>query len=186
MAYKDMLLPIGVALEWDSGAGFQTDVLRMDNGRESRNQNFDAPLTRLVIRYNGLTAAQWAEIDGMFQVAAGRAHCFRVRDPRYNVATTTTGKIVDGQMVFRTTIGSYTIDKVITKPDATVVLDGGGTFSTTTGEILTGTPTAWSGKFWLCMRFDVDVLEVAGINRGADGGYIAVFKDIPLVEALGE
>src|SRR6185369_11331010 len=126
MAYKDMLLPIGIALDWGSAAGYSTDVLRMDNGRESRNQNLSGNAVQLTIRYNALNATYWQQLDAMFQVAAGRANTFRVRDPRYNVATTATGKIVGSQMVYRVTVGSYTFDKVITKPDAAVVLTGGG------------------------------------------------------------
>jgi uncharacterized protein (TIGR02217 family) len=186
MAYKDMLLPIGIALDWVSAPGYSTDVLQMDNGRESRNQNLSGNAARLTIRYNAQNATYWQQLDAMFQVAAGRANTFRVRDPRYNVATTAQGKIVGSQMVYRVTVGAYTFDKTITKPDSTVTLAGGGTFSTTTGLITSGSPTAWSGKFYLCMRFDVDALEVTGLDRAGDGSYIARFNDIPLVEVLGE
>lgn len=186
MAHKNMLLNTGIALDWASAPGYSTDVLVMDNGRESRNQNLSGNAARLTIRYTALNAAYWQELDAMFQIAAGRAHTFRVRDPRYNVATSATGKIVSGQMVYRVTVGAYTFDKVITKPDASVTLTGGGTFSTTTGQILTGSPTGWTGPFYLCMRFDVDALEVTGVSRKPDGSYVAVFNDIPLVEVLGE
>lgn len=186
MAYKDILLPLGIALDWTSAPGYATDVLVMDNGREARNQNLSGNAARLTIRYNAQNAIYWQQIDAIFQVAAGRAHCFRVRDPRYNVATAATGKIVGSQMVYRVTVGAYTFDKVITKPDASVTLTGGGTFSPTTGLITSGSPTGWTGKFYLCMRFDLDALEVVGLDRGGDGSYIARFNDVPLVEVLGE
>lgn len=186
MAYKDMLLPVGFALDWTSAPGFSTDVLVMDNGREARNQNLSGNAVRLSIKYNALNASRWQELDNFIQITCGRANTFRVRDPRRNTATTAEGKIVSGQMVYRTTVGAYTFDKVITKPDSTVTLSGGGTFSTSTGAILTGSPTAWAGKFYLCMRFDVDALEVTGLDRAGDGSYIARFNDVPLVEVLGE
>lgn len=186
MAYRDLLLPIGADLEWVSGAGFSTDVLRVDGGRESRNQNWDGTLARFMLRYNARKLAVWQEINDMFQVCAGRAHTFRVRDPRHNVATGTQGKIVSSQMVLRITVGAYTLDKTITKPDASVVLAGGGTFSTETGLITSGSPTGWSGPYYLCCRFDVDELEVTGIDREANGDLIAGFRDVPIVEVAGE
>jgi hypothetical protein len=186
MGYRDLLLPKAVDMDWSSGPGFSTDVLRTDNGTESRNQNWAGTLARATLRYNARKQAIWEQIDQMFQVCAGRAHSFRVWDPRHNVATAAQGKIIDGQMVLRITVGAYTLDKVITKPDATVVLAGGGTFSTATGEILTGSPTGWSGPFFLCMRFDVDALEIAGINKRGDGTFIAAYNDVPLVEVLDE
>jgi uncharacterized protein (TIGR02217 family) len=186
MAYKDMLLPIGFALDWTSAPGFDTDVLVMDNGNEARNQNLSGNRVRLSIKYNAQNRTQWQAIDDFIQIAGGRAHSFRVRDPRRNTATTAEGKIVGSQMVYRTTVGAYTFDKTITKPDSTVTLSGGGSFSTSTGLITSGSPTAWSGKFYLCMRFDVDALEVTGLDRAGDGSYIARFNDVPLVEVLGE
>lgn len=186
MAYKDMLLPIGIALDWTSAPGFSTDVLVMDNGKEARNQNLSGNRVRMTIRYNALNSTYWRQIDDMIQIAGGRAHSFRVLDPRRNTATTAQGKIVGTQMVYRTTVGAYTFDKTITKPDTTVTLSGGGSFDEDTGLILSGSPTAWAGKFYLCMRFDVDELEVSGLDRAGDGSPIAVFKDVPLVEALGE
>lgn len=183
MAYKDLLLPTGVDLDWNSTPSFSTAVVRTDNGRESRNQNWDGTIASAVIRYNARKKAVWEQIDQMFQVCSGRAHTFRVRDPRHNVATSAQGKIVSGQMVLRITVGAYTIDKTITKPASTAVLAGGGTFSTSTGLILTGSPTGWSGPFYLCMRFDVDELEITGIDRDLDtGDLIAGYKDVPIVE----
>lgn len=186
MAYRDLLLPIGADLEWVSGAGFSTDVLRTDNGRESRNQNWDGTLAQFMLRYNARKRAVWEEIDAMFQVCAGRAHTFRVRDPRHHTATAAQGKIVAGQMVLRVTVGAYTLDKTITKPDASVTLIGGGTFDPDTGLILTGSPTAWAGEYYLCCRFDADALEVSGVDREANGDLIAGFRDVPIVEVAGE
>lgn len=187
MAYKDILLPIGADLEWQSAPEFSTDVVRTDNGSERRNQNWNGTVAHFVLRYNARKRAVWEEIDAMFQICAGRAHTFRVRDPRHNVATAAQGKIVAGQMVLRITAGAYTIDKTITKPDASVVLAGGGTFDTATGLILTGSPTGWTGRFYLCCRFGVDSLEVSGIDREpGTGDYIAGFKDVPIDEVFGE
>lgn len=183
MAYKDLLLPIAADLEWQSAPDFSTSVVRTDNGRESRNQNWDGTIARFVCRYNARKKEVWETIDQMFQVCAGRAHTFRVRDPRHHVATSAQGKIVGSQMVLRITVGAYTIDKTITKPASTAVLAGGGTFSTSTGLILTGSPTGWSGPFYLCCRFDVDALEMTGLDRDpGTGDYIAGYKDVAIVE----
>lgn len=187
MAFRDLLLPTGVDLQWLSAPGFSTTVVRQDNGREKRNINWDASLARGMLHYNARKVAIWADIDEMFQICQGKAYSFKVRDPRKNVATSAEGKFNgNGQAVLRITRGSYTLDKIITKLDSSVTLTGGGTVDPLTGLILTGTPTAWAGKFFLCMRFDVDELEVEGIDKQGNGDYIAGYKDVPIVEVLGE
>jgi uncharacterized protein (TIGR02217 family) len=187
MTYRNLLLPTGVDLEWTTSPGFSTSVVRTDNGKEKRNVDWDASLARGMLRYNARKRAVWAEIDEMFQVCHGRAYSFRVRDPRHNVATVAQGKFDGAQAVLRITRGSYTIDKVITKPDASVVLTGGTapTISADTG-IATGSPTGWSGPYYLCMRFDTDELELTGIDKENSGDLIAGYGDVPIVEVLGE
>lgn len=185
MAFKDMLLPTGVDVQWQSGAGFSTDVLRTDSGREARNQNWDGTLARFVLRYNARQRAIWEQIDQFFQIVGGRAHSWKLRDPRHNVATTAQGKFVAGQAVVRYTSGAYTFDRTVTKLDATVVLDGGGSVDLNTGLVLSGSPTGWSGPFYVCVRFDVDELEVSGLDKSGPD-LVAGFQDVPVVEVLGE
>lgn len=187
MAHKDILLPIGIALTWRSGAGFQTSKVRTDNGKEKRNANWSSSLASCTLNYNTLTDTQARVVDDYFEICQGSAHTLKVRDPRRNVATSAEGKFVSSQAVYRITRGSYTIDKPITKLDSAVVLTGGGTIDPLTGLILTGSPTAWAGKFYLCMRFDVDALEVDGVDVDrATGLPYVVYKDVPLQEVLGE
>lgn len=187
MTFRNLLLPIAVDLEWQTAPGFSTTIVRTDNGAEKRNVDWDASLARGMLRYNARKQAVWERIDAMFQVCQGRAYSFKVRDPRHNVATAAQGKFDGAQAVLRITMGGYTIDKVITKPDASVVLTGGTapTIDPATG-IATGSPTGWSGPFYLCMRFDTDELELSGRNKKGDGSYIAGYQDVPIVEVLGE
>ena len=187
MTFRNLLLPIAVDLDWQTAPGFSTTIQRTDIGKEYRNVDWDASLARGMLRYNARKQAIWEQIDQMFQVCHGRAYSFKVRDPRHNVATVAQGKFSGAQAVLRITVGAYTIDKVITKPDATVVLTGGTapTIDPLTG-IATGSPTGWSGKFYLCMRFDTDELEITGVNKKGDGTYIAAYQDVPVVEVLGE
>lgn len=182
MAYKDMLLPKAVDLEWISGVGFSTSVVRMDNGRESRNQDMDSTLARYVLRYNARKQDVWEEINAFFQVAAGRAHAWRLWDPKHHYATATQGVVVDFQMYVRYTFSSYYFDRKITKPDASVTLIGGGTFDPDTG-IVTGGATNWFGTFFICCRFDTDELELEGVNKNPETGeFYAGYKDVPIVE----
>jgi len=60
----------------------------------------------------------------------------------------------------------------------------GGTVNLLTGVSDNGAD-AWSGTFYLCMRFDTDSLEAVGVNKYGDD-LIAGFPDVPLVEVPGE
>lgn len=183
MAFRDLLLPIGVDLEWLSAPGFSTTVVRTDNGREKRTINWDASIARGVLHYNHRQRAVWEAIDEMFQACMGRGYSFKVRDPRKNVATASEGKFnADGQAVLRITRGAYTVDKPITKLDSSITLTGGGAVDYSTGLITSGSPSAWAGKFYLCCRFDVDELELTGDDKEANGDYLAGYKDVPIVE----
>jgi len=194
MAYLDMLLPICVALEWQSDSGgFDTSVVQMQNGRESRNQNRARPLSSYLIRYNNQTRAAWQDLDAFMHAAAGRANSWRLRDPRKNIAGAGEGMLAaipgsaDFQMVLRYTFGSYTFDKPVTKPASTVILSGAGSFSTSTGRVTGGLVSAtWSGEFYLHARFDGDAITLSGVNRQANGDYIARYEDMPVVEVMDD
>lgn len=196
MSYRNMELPDGVSPEWVGGAGFHTSIVRMDNGRESRNIDLDHAPASYVLRYNALTEAQRMTVDTFFHNAHGKAYAWKLRDPRHNVATTAQGRftVIDSthaQLVVRYTTGAYSFDRIITKPDATT--GTGGTVAFTGGSptsldvatgILThaGIPTNWSGKFFICVRFDVDELEISGVAVDYQTDPIVVFNDIPIVE----
>lgn len=186
MAFKDFLLPIAVDLTWRSAATFDTSIVQTDNGTEVRNANRSSYLARADLRYNARKKQVWEAIDELFQICLGRAHCFKVRDPRKYLATAAEGKFVGSQAVLRTTRGAYTIDKHVTKLGADVVLTGGGTVDPATGLILTGAPTAWAGTFYLCMRFDTDELDIQGLGKSPqNGNLIAGAPAVPIVEVQG-
>ncbi len=185
MAHKDIILPRTIALNWRSGAGFQTARARTDNGKEKRNANWSSSLASATFNYNTLRSADAQVVDDYFQICQGMAHTLKVWDPRRNTATTAEGKFVAGQAVYRITRGAYTIDKPITKLAATTVITGG------TVDILTGISpdgaTAWAGTFYLCMRFDVDGLEVDGVDYDRSTGQpFVIYRDVPMQELLGE
>lgn len=183
--FINQTLPFAVDLEWLSAPGFSTRVVRMANGKEKRTQEWDGSLGRAVLHYNHRKAEIWDDIAAMFEVCQGKTYSFRVRDPRKYVAISGEGIFVSGQATLRRTRGSYSIDKTITKLDTTHTSITGGTVNYDTGVSADGA-TAWSGLFYLCMRFDVDDLELTGDNKKGDGTFIAGFKDVPLVEVLGE
>jgi len=182
--YKDILLPKTADLQWTSAAAWNTDVLQTASGREARNQNWDGTLMRGMIRYNARKQDVWRELDKMIQICAGRAHSFKVIDPRKSVAEAGEGVVIGGQMYLRVTFGAYSIDKKVTKPDASVVLNA-GTFDPLTG-IVSGGGTTWTGPFYLCCRFDADALEVTGVDKNVHEGLIAGFRDFPIFETRDE
>ncbi len=194
MAYLDMLLPKAVSLEWQSDSGgFDTSVVQMQNGRESRNQNRTRSLSRYMIRYNNQVPFAWEQLDAFMHAAAGRANSWRLRDPRKNAAEVGEGKLVaitgssDLQMVLRYTFGSYTFDKPVTKPASSVSLTGGGAFSQSTGRVTGGNiADTWSGPFYIHARFDVDSMTLGGVDRKGNGDYIARYEDIPVVEVMDD
>lgn len=185
MAFRDLLLPVGIDIKWRSASRFQTARVRTDNGKEKRNPNWDSSLARGDLEYTVRNKAHWTEVDEMFQICQGMAHTFKVRDPRKNVATPGEGLFVAGQAVLRITRGAYTIDKPITKLDATTTITGG------TVNILTGISpdgaTAWSGKFYLCCVFGTDELDIEGLDRElSTRDPIAGAPSVPIEEVLGE
>ena len=186
MAFKNLLLPIAVDITWRSASTFETSIVQTDNASEKRNANRSSYLARADLHYNARKKAIWQEIDEMFQICLGRAHCFKVRDPRKYTASAAEGKFVGSQAVLRTTRGAYTLDKRVTKLGSDVVLTGGGTVDAATGLILTGAPSAWAGTFFLCMRFDTDELDIEGLDRqAASGDLIAGAPAVPLLEVQG-
>lgn len=194
MAYRsDLVLPKGVDLQWVSGSGYFTRVLRTDSGREARNQEWDSTLSKYVMPYNVRKQRVWEQIADHFDAAAGMAHSWPLRDPRQNVAIPAQGRfeVIDSTTAHLTverSFGSHTFArrvKALTAP----TFDGGTglSYSTSTG-ILTFTtiPSSWAGDYYICVRYDTDVLELTGVNRKKDGTLLAGFRDVPLQEVRDE
>lgn len=185
MTFRNLLLDPAVDLQWTTAPTFSTKRVITDNGTVYRTAEWDSMLMRGVLRYNARRAAVWEEIDKMYQVCLAGLYSFKVRDPRKPTAAVGEGVFVAGQANLRITVGAYTLDKPITKLDATATITGG------TANILTGVSgdgaTGWSGKYYLCCIFADDSLETAGRNVSIrDGSYIAGFPDVPIMEVPGE
>jgi uncharacterized protein (TIGR02217 family) len=194
MAYRsDLMLPKGVDLEWVSGSGYFTRVLRTDSGRESRNQEWDQTLAKYVMRYNVRKQRVWEQIADMFDAAAGMAHSWPLRDPKQNVATAAQGRfeIIDGTtayMVVTRNSGSHYFSRRVKPADSPNISGGSGTSYDFATGLLTysSIPDSWDGPYFVCVRFDTDVLELTGVNRKKDGTLLAGFKDVPLQETRDE
>lgn len=181
MAYTGETLPIGINLDWVSTPRFKTHIVTADNGYESRIRVWAGGINKLIARYDVRKQADWRRVDELFQICKGRGHTFRFRDPRHYIATSGQGVFVGGQATLRITVGSNTVDKTITKLDATTIITG-GTVNINTGAATGGNPSAFTGLFWLCGRFGVDELEISGIDKRADGTFICAYKDVPIFE----
>jgi hypothetical protein len=185
MTFRNLLLDVAVDIEWTSGAEFSIGRVMTDSGKVYRTAHWDNMLMRGLLRYSARSAAVWTEIDKMFQVCQAGLYSFKVRDPRKPTAAVGEGIFVAGQATLRITVGAYTIDKPITKLDATTTVVGG------TANILTGVSgdgaTSWYGKFYLCCIFADNTLETAGRNVSIrDGTYIAGYPDVPIMEVPDE
>lgn len=194
MAYRsDLLLPKAVDLEWVSGSGYFTRLIRTESGRESRNQEWDSTLSKYVMRYKVRKQRVWDEIARHFDAAAGMAHSWPMRDPRHNVADATQGafEIIDvttAYMVVTQTFGSHSFSRRVKPADNPTITGGSGTSYDFTTGLLTysSLPDSWEGPYFICVRYDTDELELTGINRKKDGTLLAGFKDVPLQEVRDE
>jgi uncharacterized protein (TIGR02217 family) len=195
VTFKAEQLPDGVDLSWESGSGWFTRVVEVASGRERRNQGRANNKLRFRVSYNARQREAWEAFMAFFDNMAGMAHTWLLRDPRHNVATAAQGRfaVIDGthaQMVLRVTAGGSTYDRPITKPSAVGIAFQGGSptsYSTTTG-ILThsGLPDSWTGPFFICARFAIDDIQATGVSRQQNGDYVAGYKDVPIVEVVGE
>lgn len=162
------------------GPAFNTDVVRVKSGAESRNQLWEQELHEFDGTTTARTAAERLEITSFFRTMKGRTHGFRIKDwsdyqdEGAGVLTLLGSPANTYQLAKRYTSGNQTYDRPITKPvSGTVAIQGGGTYSldTTTG-IVTHTagnaPTGWTGEFDVPARFDQDDLkwEVQGSGSG--------------------
>lgn len=184
--------PPEVSFGFTGGPGFQTDIVVVNSGAESRNANWSQARRSYDAAYAARLPAAYQPLQAFFHVVSGRAHGFRVKDwtdYQHNDAggagifamlTSTTF-----QMYKRYTSGSSTHERKIQKPVSTISVTGGTVSSIdyTTGIVTmtSGTPTAWSGTFDVPCRFDVDQLKGEIIDKSGQQLIIG-WQSIPLVE----
>lgn len=153
------------------GPEYSTDIVVVNSGFESRNQNWSQPLAKFDVSHGVKTQDELNVLVAFFRNVKGRAHGFRFKDwTDYRVAEgqgvlIPTGEANKWQLLKKYTSGAYDDFRVISKPvAASVVIGGGGTYTldATTGKVTKTTgadPTGWTGEFDVPVRFDTDSMR---------------------------
>ncbi len=199
MAFIDVRFPVRVSMGAIGGPGFMTNIAVMESGAESRNQEWEFERGEWEVAQAAKLPKDYEPLQAFFRLVAGRANSFRFKDWTDYICTSAQGFFIDSdgsptgkQMVKRYTFGGFTVDRRITKPvRGSVLITGVGSPSDngldySTGIVWGGSPTAWSGEFDVCCRFDTDVMRAEAINREPNRGLIVTWQSIPLVEVKEE
>lgn len=194
MAFIDMRLDPRISFRATGGPAFSTDVVRLDGGDESTNQNWEQELGQWEISYDARRPEVWKDLMAFFRKAAGRANSWRYKDwLDYEVAAGEgVFEEIDSthfQMQRRYTVDGQTYDRDVTKPiSATVSVTGGSgaSIAASTGivTVSSGTPTAWTGQFDKHARFDTDRANFT-ILDSSGGEFLVGWQSIPIVEVRG-
>ena len=188
--------PDVIAFSAIGGPGFNTSVVTLASGYESRNINWSASRYGYDLAIPVRTQTEVDTINAFFRNANGKAHGFRFKDWADYAASlaptiTLTTKTFQLQKTYVT--GSLTSNRIITKPVASslevfvnaVKVTSGYTVNSATGIItFTDVPAGavtWSGEFDVPVRFDTDSLQWRVIDKGSDSLLYQV-EQLPLVE----
>lgn len=193
MAFYEEQFPPNISYQAQGGPGFQTQIVVVASGAESRNVDWEQARYRFDVAHAARLSADSEAVKAFFVNMQGRAHGFRYKDWTDFTVTTGQGVFVQltgttFQMYKRYVSGSRQYDRIIQKPvSGTASVTGGTAVSVdyTTGivSVSSGTPTAWTGQFDVPVRFDLDELVGEIISRaGASGELIVGWTAIPLVE----
>ncbi len=166
--------PDAVSYGCQGGPTWQTAVIAVASGHESRNQVWESARHRYDVShvYHSGDGGKLELLRAFFLAVRGRLHGFRFRDPLDYAAASGEGLLTalgggTYQLVKRYTAGSSTYDRDITKPVASsVVIAGGGTYSLddTTGIVTHSAgaaPTGWTGEFDVPCRFETDIMAAS-------------------------
>lgn len=117
--------PQRIALGAVGGPEFATEIITLRSGREQRIPERTKPRRRYVVTTLNFTETEFEELDAFFLVLMGRAHSFRIWDPRDYSVTITNGRlgpnaIGTGAPTYQLTkhyaAGALTMDRAIRKP----------------------------------------------------------------------
>lgn len=119
------------------GPGYSTEIVALNSGHESRNQNWSVPLASYDVSHGVKNSAQMAALIAFFRSCKGRAHGFRFKDWMDYKVLATEGLMGDGagtglpaayQLVKRYASGSLIEARAIRKPvSGTLTLYKNGT-----------------------------------------------------------
>lgn len=199
MSFIEQRLPECISFGATFGPEYQTNVVVVNSGHESRNSNWAKSRLVANIGYRNKTKADTDALIAWFRSVKGRAHGFRIKDWSDYKADATNGEFIslgndEYQLCKRYAAGGLNEVREIRKPVAATVqiLDDNGNpigvsydLDSTTGILTIGsTPASWAGEFDVPVRFDVDKLELEVSDRSA-AGLVYSWPSIPLIELRG-
>jgi len=183
------------------GPMFQTNINDKVAGGESRNIDWDICRHKYTVPYKNISGEAYLAIKKVFLMCRGRGHTFLHNDLADHIATDEPFATGDGvTQTFQlhklsADDSGAEYDRVITKPDASVVIKSNGsvvsaTVSTTSGVVAfssapaSGAVLTWSGPFFVHVRFDMDYMPFAINDKNA----LKYFNNgtIDLIEVLNE
>lgn len=196
MAFKESsTFPECISFGAIGGPGYQTDIVVVNSGFESRNVNWAQSRCRWDVGHRGRAPADTMTLISFFKEMKGRAHGFRFKDWSDYTATisNTTMTLISGTtyQLARAYDAALTEVRPITKPRSGIVVYKNGvdvtadtTISTTAGTVTwnTAAPTGgdvlkWSGEFDVPARFDTDQMQMEIVDKN-----IYSWGSIPIVE----
>lgn len=116
--------PDNVSFGATGGPGYMTDIVTVNSGAESRNQNWTQARAMYEVSHAARLPAEYTVLRDFFRAVKGRTHGFRFKDPLDYSVTTTTGVLTAGigtglptyQLGKLYAAGSLTETRAISKP----------------------------------------------------------------------
>lgn len=197
MTYQTTLFPDCISRGARGGPWWESDSVYSGGGQRYTNQHVAQALRRYDVSHAARKKAFYAQLLAFWHSVRGPMHSFPFKDwsdytcpdnagvgKFAHVADDTAGNMF--QMVKRYTFGNLSHDRVILKPvSGTVTVTGGSspTVDYTTGivTVASGTPTSWTGQFYVPCCFDLDQMD-GEIIDGTDARRIEGWSGIKLVE----
>lgn len=179
MTFKNTLFPLDVSLGAMGGPQFSTDVVVLNSGDESRNQNWANARLLFDVTHAMSDATKRKHLISHFRIMKGRLHSFPYRDFTDWQVDTTEGHLtaIAAPFTFQlykrySTDDGSTYDRLILLPFDVVIrqsgtpltlgvdysLDDTGGTITVMGSPLPA-PDSWSGSFNIPARFDSDSMK---------------------------
>lgn len=181
-----------LALGFTGGPGYLTTKVTLNSGKTARNAERSQPLYRYSAGYDRISRSDHDLIIAAYNAALGPLHTFLFRDRAdYQLDDVVIGTAVGGvdetlQLVKPYTFGAETLNRIITKPVAGLVLTEDDVTLAHTVDLLTGIVTFTStagkviratGEFDVPVYFEEDKLDFSYENLVAHSTQITLTED---------
>jgi uncharacterized protein (TIGR02217 family) len=184
-AFHDVRLPIEIEVGANGGPQYQTTIVTLSTGDETRNADWSRPLSRWSVGYGTMANVDYSEIVAFFHARRGRWAAFRFRD--WTDYKATLEALGNGNGTKRTfllvktyTSGGESLVRRITRPDTDtlrVFVNGvesfdwdyveGGAIKFTPGNAPGAVPVTYTCQFDVPVRFATDQLQLT-VDGGLD------------------